>query len=99
MGKQTMGFPSHTLRYRNDHKMYRIQTPQSPVVRPYAHDYYGIDEYPLGTNAVVAVISYTVSMCCLLGVCREGGGKGRGEEGKGRDFDFKYSILSVFHLN
>ncbi|XP_072029490.1 LOW QUALITY PROTEIN: DNA-directed RNA polymerase I subunit RPA2-like [Amphiura filiformis] len=59
MGKQTMGFPSHTLRYRNDHKMYRIQTPQSPLVRPYAHDHYNIDEYPLGTNAVVAVISYT----------------------------------------
>ena len=66
MGKQTMGFPSHTLQYRNDHKMYRIQTPQSPLVRPYAHDFYGIDEYPLGTNAVVAVISYTVSGVCEL---------------------------------
>ncbi|XP_022087163.1 DNA-directed RNA polymerase I subunit RPA2-like [Acanthaster planci] len=59
MGKQTMGVPCHTLQYRNDHKMYRLQTPQSPVVRPHAYDHYNFDEYPLGTNAVVAVISYT----------------------------------------
>ena len=31
------------------------------MVRPYLYDHYGIDEYPMGTNAVVAVISYTVS--------------------------------------
>ena len=36
------------------------QTPQAPLVRPSTYDHYGIDEYPLGTNAVVAVISYTV---------------------------------------
>ncbi|XP_038045257.1 DNA-directed RNA polymerase I subunit RPA2-like [Patiria miniata] len=59
MGKQTMGVPCHTLQYRNDHKMYRLQTPQSPVVRPHAYDHYNFDDYPLGTNAVVAVISYT----------------------------------------
>ncbi|XP_067931459.1 DNA-directed RNA polymerase I subunit RPA2-like [Watersipora subatra] len=59
MGKQTMGTPLHAYDYRSDNKLYRIRTPQSPVVRPFAHDQYDIDEYPLGTNAIVAVISYT----------------------------------------
>ncbi|RWS07039.1 DNA-directed RNA polymerase I subunit RPA2-like protein [Dinothrombium tinctorium] len=59
MGKQTMGTPSHTLKFRSDLKMYSISSPQSPIVRPAAHDYYHMDDYPFGTNAVVAVISYT----------------------------------------
>jgi DNA-directed RNA polymerase I subunit RPA2 len=59
MGKQTMGTPSLCIPYRMDNKLYRIQTPQSPIVRPYAHDLFGVDEFPLGTNAIVAVISYT----------------------------------------
>lgn len=59
MGKQTMGTPSTALSKRTDNKMYRIQTPQTPVVRPALHDKYGFDSFPNGTNAVVAVISYT----------------------------------------
>lgn len=59
MAKQTMGTASHTLRYRSDNKMYSIITPQSPLVRTTAYDHYQFDKYPLGTNAVVAVISYT----------------------------------------
>ena len=38
-----------------------LQTPQSPVVRPMVYQHYGVDDFPVGTNAVVAVISYTVS--------------------------------------
>ncbi|EDO33368.1 predicted protein [Nematostella vectensis] len=59
MGKQTMGTPVHAFQHRTDNKLYRIQTPQSPLVRPASHDFYIMDEYPLGTNAIVAVISYT----------------------------------------
>ncbi|XP_071812043.1 DNA-directed RNA polymerase I subunit RPA2-like isoform X2 [Apostichopus japonicus] len=59
MGKQTMGFPCHVLPYRIDNKMYRLQTAQTPVVRPKAYDIIDMDNYPLGTNAIVAVISYT----------------------------------------
>ncbi|KAI8516019.1 DNA-directed RNA polymerase I subunit RPA2, partial [Branchiostoma belcheri] len=59
MGKQTMGTPLHAFGHRTDNKLYRIQNPQSPTVRPYAYDHYHMDDYPLGTNAVVAVISYT----------------------------------------
>lgn len=69
MGKQTMGTPCHTYKFRADNKLYRILTPQSPVVRPKMHDYYHMDDYALGTNAVVAVISYTVSFLNLVFYC------------------------------
>jgi len=59
MTKQTMGSSSHTLKYRCDTKMYNIETPQSPLVRPAIYDHYHFDDFPLGTNAIVAVISYT----------------------------------------
>ena len=65
MGKQTMGTPLHALPYRADNKLYRVLTPQSPMVRPVIYDDYAMDNYPAGTNAVVAVISYTVrKMIC-----------------------------------
>lgn len=59
MGKQTMGTPGTATRYRTDNKTYRLQTGQTPVVRPPLHNAYGLDNFPNGTNAVVAVISYT----------------------------------------
>ncbi|KAI0392388.1 hypothetical protein F5Y17DRAFT_361243 [Xylariaceae sp. FL0594] len=59
MGKQTMGTPATALAYRTDNKMYRLQTGQTPVVRSPLHNAYGFDNFPNGTNAVVAVISYT----------------------------------------
>lgn len=58
-GKQTMGFPLHSFMDRSDNKLYRLQTPQSPLVRPHMYDHYNLDNYPSGTNAIVAVISYT----------------------------------------
>jgi DNA-directed RNA polymerase I subunit RPA2 len=59
MGKQTMGTPGTAIRYRTDNKMYRLQTGQTPIVRSPLHNAYGFDNFPNGTNAVVAVISYT----------------------------------------
>lgn len=59
MGKQTMGIPSHTLAHRSDQKMYQILCPAAPLVRPVMHDQYSLDDYPMGTSGVVAVISYT----------------------------------------
>ncbi|KAL8613329.1 hypothetical protein ACOMHN_052569 [Nucella lapillus] len=59
MAKQTMGTPVHTYQHRADNKLYRLITPQTPVVRPEAHVTYHIDEYPIGTNAIIAVISAT----------------------------------------
>jgi len=59
MGKQTMGHPLHSFPNRSDNTCYRIQTPQAAIVRNENLSKYGMDEYPLGTNAVVAVISYT----------------------------------------
>lgn len=59
MGKQTMGTPAHALRHRADNKLYRIQNPEVPLVQNQAQSDYMMDQYPQGTNAVVAVISYT----------------------------------------
>lgn len=59
MGKQTMGFPLHAYPYRSDNKLYCLHTPQTPIVRSKAYDAFGLDTYPTGTNAIVAVISYT----------------------------------------
>ncbi|KZT42967.1 beta and beta-prime subunits of DNA dependent RNA-polymerase [Sistotremastrum suecicum HHB10207 ss-3] len=59
MGKQSMGVASTAIRHRTDNKMYYLQTGQTPVVRPVLHNTYGMDSFPTGTNAVVAVISYT----------------------------------------
>lgn len=59
MAKQTMGTPSTALQHRTDNKLYRLQTGQTPIVRPRLHDSYAMDAFPNGTNAIVAVISYT----------------------------------------
>lgn len=59
MSKQTMGTPGSSIRYRTDNKTYRLQSGQTPVVRPPSYNEYGLDNFPNGTNAVVAVISYT----------------------------------------
>jgi len=59
MGKQSMGTPGTALQYRTDNKTYRLQTGQTPIVRPPLHNEYGLDNFPNGMNAVVAVISYT----------------------------------------
>ncbi|TPP58563.1 DNA-directed RNA polymerase subunit beta [Fasciola gigantica] len=59
MAKQTMGHSCYTWRNRSDAKAYRLLTPQSPLVRTKTYVKYDLDHYPLGFNAVVAVMSYT----------------------------------------
>lgn len=59
MAKQTMGTPYHSHPYRMDNKVYRLLFPQRPIVRTETHAGYDFDICPSGTNAVVAVISYT----------------------------------------
>jgi DNA-directed RNA polymerase I subunit RPA2 len=48
-----------SLHFFPETKLYRLQTPTSPFFRPSHYDYVGLDDYPMGTNAIVAVISYT----------------------------------------
>eukprot|EP00002_Diphylleia_rotans_P023586 TRINITY_DN4640_c0_g1_i2.p1 TRINITY_DN4640_c0_g1~~TRINITY_DN4640_c0_g1_i2.p1 ORF type:complete len:1096 (-),score=200.23 TRINITY_DN4640_c0_g1_i2:837-4124(-) len=59
MGKQSMGVPFHSFPHRTDNKFYRLEIPQSPIVKTKYYNKYGMDNYPLGMNAVIAVISYT----------------------------------------
>lgn len=59
MSKQAMGTPGTSLQHRTDNKAYLLRTGQTPVVRPPLYNHYGLDNFPNGMNAVVAVISYT----------------------------------------
>lgn len=59
MGKQTMGTPCHNWQLQSETKMYRLQTPTTPLFRPVHHDNIALDDFAMGTNAIVAVISYT----------------------------------------
>lgn len=59
MAKQTMGTASQALEHRTDNKLYRLQTPQTPITRTARYSEYAMDEFPNGTNAVVAVLAYT----------------------------------------
>ena len=61
MAKQTMGTPMLSYPFRSDGKLFRLQTPQKPIARTAGYKNYEIDQYPLGTMAVVAVLSYTGS--------------------------------------
>lgn len=54
-----MGTPLHTWQHQSQTKLYRLQTPTTPLFRPVHHDNIGLDEFPYGTNSIVAVISYT----------------------------------------
>lgn len=51
--------PLQAYEHRTDNKLYRIQTPQTPVARTQRYEDYCMDEYPNGTNAIVAVLAYT----------------------------------------
>ena len=59
MAKQTMGTAAQALPHRRDNKLYRLQTPQTPIVRTQRYPDYSMDEFPNGTNAIVAVLAYT----------------------------------------
>ncbi|GKV39647.1 hypothetical protein SLEP1_g47390 [Rubroshorea leprosula] len=59
MAKQTMAFSSQAIHSRADQKLYHLQTPQTPIVRTKTYTKYCMDEYPSGTNAIVAVLAYT----------------------------------------
>lgn len=66
MGKQTMGTPCHNWLQQSGTKLYRLQTPATPLFRPIHHDDIGLDNFAMGTNAIVAVISYTVKYLQFL---------------------------------
>ena len=59
MSKQSMGTPCHSFDINSDSRLYRILTPQTPIIRPVIYSNLNIDQYPQGFNAVVAVISFS----------------------------------------
>ena len=59
MAKQTMGTSVLNWDYRFDNKLYRILHSQKPLVRTKYYEDFKFHDYNSGTNAVVAVLSYT----------------------------------------
>ncbi|KAG8229887.1 hypothetical protein J437_LFUL009751, partial [Ladona fulva] len=59
MAKQTMGTPIHNWLLQGETKLYRLETPGTPLFRTSHHEVMNMDNYPMGTNAIVAVVSYT----------------------------------------
>ncbi|EUD67193.1 DNA-directed RNA polymerase I subunit RPA2 [Plasmodium inui San Antonio 1] len=59
MLKQTMGIQSLNIMYTFTNKIYRMITPQFPLVVTRDYELYGVDNFPSGTNAVVAILAYT----------------------------------------
>lgn len=59
MGKQSMGSPCHTWHIQAETKLYRLLTPTTPLFRPAHYDNIKLDDFAMGINAIVAVISYT----------------------------------------
>ncbi|KJP90237.1 hypothetical protein AK88_00085 [Plasmodium fragile] len=59
MLKQTMGIQSLNMMYTFSNKIYRMITPQLPLVVTRDYELYGVDNFPSGTNAVVAILAYT----------------------------------------
>lgn len=59
MAKQTIGISALNIKYRTDNKAYRLNYCQEPIVRTNFYDFYKLNHYPIGLNAIVAVISYT----------------------------------------
>lgn len=55
-----MGTACHNWHLQSETKLYRIQTPASPLFRPVHYDALSMDDFAMGTNAIIAVISYTV---------------------------------------
>lgn len=50
---------AQALQHRADGKLYRIQTPQTPIARTQRYNTYKMDEFPSGMNMIVAVLAYT----------------------------------------
>ncbi|RVD91789.1 dna-directed rna polymerase subunit b, partial [Tubulinosema ratisbonensis] len=59
MAKQSMGINCHSLKYRNDSKTYQHFYNQIPIVQTNNYSKYDLQDYPLGVNTIIAVLSYT----------------------------------------
>jgi DNA-directed RNA polymerase I subunit RPA2 len=59
MAKQTMGYPMHREAASTEVKTYHVHYPQRPIVRTTTQDSHALEDFLLGTNACVAVLSYT----------------------------------------
>ncbi|XP_053642694.2 DNA-directed RNA polymerase I subunit RPA2 isoform X1 [Cherax quadricarinatus] len=82
MGKQAMGTPFHNWRSQTTGKVYRLQYPQVPLVRNSHYDDMNMEDFCMGFNAVVAIVSYTgydMEDAMVLNKCSMERGLGHGQ--------------------
>ncbi|XP_076031533.1 RNA polymerase I subunit Rpl135 [Oratosquilla oratoria] len=106
MGKQTMGTPLHNWRVQTSNKLYRLQYPQVALVRNAHYDEVNMEEFCMGFNAVVAIVSYTgydMEDAMVINKCSMERGLGHGQVYKTEFIDltptsrgFKNEIVSQF---
>ena len=60
--KQALGLPFLNFSGRSDTKMYQLLYGQHPISSTRMYSESDLSSYPCGTNAIVAVISYSVSI-------------------------------------
>ncbi|KAB7494168.1 DNA-directed RNA polymerase I subunit RPA2 [Armadillidium nasatum] len=105
MGKQTMGTPLHNWLNQTNHKIYRLQYPQIPLVRNKHYDDIEMEEFCMGFNAVVAIVSYTgydMEDAMVINKCAMERGLGHGQVYKSEFVDLtvskgrgKFSVAEV----
>ena len=59
MAKHTIATPCHSQKFRADNKILFLNYPQKPLMKTKYEPQFRFEDYPQGTNAVIAVISYT----------------------------------------
>jgi DNA-directed RNA polymerase I subunit RPA2 len=59
LSKQSAGTQLQAAHWRKEAKLFRHITPQRYIVRTLPMDEFGLDDFTLGVNAVVAVMAYT----------------------------------------
>ena len=59
LSKQSSGTQLQAMAWRREAKLFRMPFPQRYLVRTLPMDILGLDDFSLGVNAVVAVLSYT----------------------------------------
>ncbi|RXG54467.1 DNA-directed RNA polymerase I subunit RPA2 [Armadillidium vulgare] len=94
MGKQTMGTPLHNWLNQTNHKIYRLQYPQIPLVRNKHYDDIEMEEFCMGFNAVVAIVSYTgydMEDAMVINKCAMERGLGHGQVYKSEFVDLTVS--------
>lgn len=55
-----MGTPTHTWQLQSETKLYRLQTPATPLFRPVHHDNIDMDDFAMGIYYIFYFIDFVI---------------------------------------